>query len=441
MQSHVETGYDANSEAFFAELEDFSQRGFNGYIIDWYGQGHVHEDTVTKDLTQFSTHIYCTGIQECSLYYVLMEDEGSWDGACPQDATTDQTACIISSLNADFDYMNQTYFSFTSVSQDNNPTAGYLKISPTGPASNPWQVSSTGRPVVLLFIAQSLWKYPAGTLNAQGQDISGQPNADWTSIWNTVRSHLASFGANEPYLIFENGNAFSHTLFPQSDGGFAWFAHFNDPTNCTFTSTGDPEDLCLLYHFYKSASTATESWNPAVPMIQFGAAWKGFDNTYAGWREFTAANANVASIMPQRCGRTWLDGFARANAVFGSTKELPFLQVATWNDYDEGHEIETGIENCWSVNASLPDGSSVLTWTLDVAPVQTNAAANATQDTVDHFEIWVGGTLEASLSASARSFDLASLNLASGTYSVLVLEISKPSIRNQISTVLSYTKP
>jgi hypothetical protein len=218
----------------------------------------------------------------------------------------------------------------------------------------------------------------------------------------------------------------------------------NDTTHCPFTTASDPEGLCLLFHFYQSALTATESWNTSVPMIDVGAAWKGFDNTYASWREFTSGNTNVASIIPARCGQTWLDTFARANAAFSTTKQLPFLQVATWNDYDEGHEIETGIENCWSVSASMQPGSSVVNWNLVVANVQTNAAANASINTVDHIEIWTidssNNQKSVSVPASATSFDLAGLSLASGTYQVIVYEVSKPSIRNQASAVLSYTK-
>lgn len=437
----AEIGYDNGDQTYIAQLTDLSSRGFNGVIIDWYGQGNTHNDSVTKSMASWSDHNYCTGIQQCSMYWALMEDQGSWNSACPPNATTDQTNCIITHLNADFDYMNLTYFNPNGDTGLNGaPTHGYLKLAATGPSSNPWQVSSSGRPLVFLFIPQSAWVYPQGSPNA------GQPNANWTTIWDSVRSHVVTFGANEPYLIFENGNSFSHTLFPQADGGFAWISHWtNDTTHCTFTTASDPEGLCLLYHFYQSAATATESWSSTTPMIDVGAAWKGFDNTYAGWREFISSNATVASIIPARCGQTWLDTFARANAAFSTTKQLPVLQVATWNDYDEGHEIETGIENCWSVGASIQSGSSIVNWSLDVASVQTNAALNATVNTVDHFEVTTIDSnnviKSASVPSNIRSLDLATLNLASGSYRVIVYEVSKPSIRNQASAVITYVKP
>jgi hypothetical protein len=200
----AEVGYDNDGSTYIAQLQDLSNRGFNGVIIDWYGQGNTHNDTTTRDLTNWNDTAYCTGIQQCSMYWALMEDQGSWNAACPATATTDQTNCIITHLNADFDYMNSTYFvpDGTSSNQNGQSTHGYLKIAPTGPSSNPWQVSASGRPVVFLFIPYSSWVYPSGP-NA------GQPNADWTTIWSSVRSHIVTYGANEPYLIFENGNAFS----------------------------------------------------------------------------------------------------------------------------------------------------------------------------------------------------------------------------------------
>jgi hypothetical protein len=440
----AEIGYNSSNETFVEQLADLSRRGFNGVIVDWYGQGNTHNDSATQQLSSWDDHAYCTGIQQCSMYWALMEDQGSWNSACAPNATTDQTNCIITHLNADFDYMNLKYFNPSGMTGFNGaPTHGYLKLAPTGPASNPWQVSATGRPLVFLFIPQSAWVYPVGSPNA------GQPNANWTTIWNTVRSHLAGLGANEPYLIFENGNSFSHTLFPQSDGGFAWISHWtNDTTHCTFTTASDPEGLCLLYHFYQSAVAATESWSPTTPMIDVGAAWKGFDNTYAGWRELVPANSASASIIPARCGQTWLDTFARANAAFSTAKQLPILQVATWNDYDEGHEIETGIENCWNVSASMQQGSTVINWSLTAANVQTNAVVNATQNTVDHYEIWVyvpnsgsAPVANAVVPSSQRSFDLSTLSFPSGTYGVVVYEVSKPSIRNQVSSELTYVRP
>jgi hypothetical protein len=53
---------------------------------------------------------------------------------------------------------------------------------------------------------------------------------------------------------------------------------------------------------------------------------------------------------------------------------LAYLQIVIWNDYEEGTEIETGIENCVHVQASISD--RFLSW-----KVRGNEAA------IDHFAI------------------------------------------------------
>jgi hypothetical protein len=38
---------------------------------------------------------------------------------------------------------------------------------------------------------------------------------------------------------------------------------------------------------------------------------------------------------------------------FHAAASLPYLQFATWNDYNEGKEIETGIDSCYSSEDSF----------------------------------------------------------------------------------------
>ena len=48
-----------------------------------------------------------------------------------------------------------------------------------------------------------------------------------------------------------------------------------------------------------------------------------------------------------------------AQQPYNSGKQLPALQLVTWNDYEEGTEIESGIDNCFSLSASVSGGSEV----------------------------------------------------------------------------------
>ena len=65
-------------------------------------------------------------------------------------------------------------------------------------------------------------------------------------------------------------------------------------------------------------------------------------------------------IMDQQCGQTWLQTFSKINGIYSSGNQLNALQLVTWNDYEEGTEIESGIDNCVSVAATL--SKNTLDW-------------------------------------------------------------------------------
>ena len=87
------------------------------------------------------------------------------------------------------------------------------------------------------------------------------------------------------------------------------------------------------------------------------------------------------SITGQQCGNTWVQTFKEMthNNDFSSSRQLPFLQIVTWNDYEEGTEIETGIDNCLSLQAST-DGTN-LSWT----PTFSGAGS---ESTIHHYQVF-----------------------------------------------------
>ena len=113
-------------------------------------------------------------------------------------------------------------------------------------------------------------------------------------------------------------------------GGFYWFgglAHNSE------VSSG--ETLRKLDSFYAEVAS-----NPG--RIYSGSFYKGFDDGLAPWGE--------GRKIDQACGLTFIRSLATATkaSFTGSSKPRP-IQVATWNDYEEGTEVETGIDNCSSV--------------------------------------------------------------------------------------------
>lgn len=401
-QNHLQVGYNSNDAATVdGQAQDMIRRGFNGAVLDWYGSGLGFYDAVAQRYRD-SLNARCTAPQSCPLLLALMEDQGSfeWSGGptgsgCPQDGGgTDQTSCILAKLESDMDYMNANYFASNS----------YLKIDNTPGSPTYMKATPGGKPVVLFFICEECWTNPA---------------PDWVTIWNNLRAYTNAYSSGSPamFFIFRNAPAFSHA---QSDGGYAW-------VNWDTTNGPDPYGLNYLASFYSTAGTAVYN-NPHL--LTFGGGWKGFDETNAPWVSGTPRT------IDQQCGQTWLQTIQKANSYYGTSSPLPFLGVATWNDYEEGTEIETGIDNCLTLSASL--SGSVLSWT------PAFSSASGSESTVSSYAVYSSTdgatlTLLANVAAGSHSLDLSSFSLASGTYTMYVQAIGQPSILNKMSNAVTYT--
>ncbi len=168
--------------------------------------------------------------------------------------------------------------------------------------------------------------------------------------WATVQASVPG----NPIYVFENASGF--TLTP-SDGAFAWVGAFDNP---------DDWGQSYLDSFYTTAiSHPTEH--------TFASTKKGFNDTMAAW--------TMDRIINQNCGSTWLNTFKQINNYYSQTNQLESLQLVTWNDYEEGTEIETGIDNCLSISQPSVNGSTV-SWS--VVP----SSSLASVDTIDHFAVY-----------------------------------------------------
>ncbi len=154
--------------------------------------------------------------------------------------------------------------------------------------------------------------------------------------------------------------------------------------------------------------------------------YKGFNDTLASW--------SGNRVMSQQCGQTWLQTFAKANSMYNTSNQLGALQLVTWDDYEEGTEIESGIDNCLSVSSSM--ANTTLQW-----------AVTGDESTVDHYTVFIsldGQNLMpmGDFPVGTRQVDLRSYSPAvGGTYTLYVKGVGKPSIRNVMSgpASLSYT--
>jgi hypothetical protein len=124
---------------------------------------------------------------------------------------------------------------------------------------------------------------------------------------------------------------------------------------------------------------------------------------------------------------------------FGGTKpQLPYVQVITWNDYEEGTAVEDGIDNCYTVNSSI--SGNVLSWSLVASDL-----VYASTSTVHHFTVYYADAsnnlyLAAdNLPVSTNLLDLSTV-VPPGIWTIYVEMVGQPLIINRMSNGLSYIR-
>lgn len=222
-------------------------------------------------------------------------------------------------------------------------------------------------------------------------------NIDWTRVRANTAPGLV--------FVFENTGGFTRSY---SNAAFAWV----QPSNVTST---DPMALSYLSNFY-SVAQQTPSKLPV------GASYKGFNDSLASW--------GSNRLMQQQCGQTWLATFGNANSMWSSSNQLAWFQLVTWNDYEEATEIETGIDNCVTINATV--SGSILSWSI-----------TGSESTLDHYTAFISSDGQNLMSlgdfpVGTHSLDLSTFGFNTGTYSVFVKAIGKPSLLNHMSAAATY---
>lgn len=142
--------------------------------------------------------------------------------------------------------------------------------------------------------------------------------------WNRVRTETNRWNP-PPLLIHEFAPGPSEKAF---DGFYAWI----NPGKQGWSADGSNWGEEYLRNFYHSMQT---KYSDKIPV---GAAWAGFDDRKASWGQ--------GRFMAQRCGATFADTMKLPREYYPADNPLPFLLVATWNDYEEGSAIERGLEKC-----------------------------------------------------------------------------------------------
>ncbi len=403
--NNVRTGYNSDDDrTVAAQVEDLRRRHIDGAVVSWQGAG-TKDDEATVRLQKYVNAHYCTG-SGCDIQYVIMYDgaslsydvgsthiHGTTGDGCTRMRGKDYENCVVGHLRNDMCYLNGMHW------------------------GNPAYLKSNGRPVLLIFPK-------GGVIPNGGGDPSWEDVWDHVADWNKkLPKHCgkAPYNADNgvPLLVFEHADGFNHEA---SSGAYAWVkVAGTNPQRAQYSfDVYQSHDPASIDGFYQAALKHSDKQ-------MWGAAYKGFNSSEAAW--------GTDRILDQECGRLWMASILESKKFFRD-RALPYLQIVTWNDYNEGTEIETGIDNCMTVKAGVNDGA--LTWSLQ------SSNRLATLATVSHVEIYDStegehlSLLESVPPAPHGTYSLA--GLPAGPHQLFVRMVGKSSILNRISAAVAFEK-
>ncbi len=220
---------------------------------------------------------------------------------------------------------------------------------------------------------------------------------DWPRVLSSV--------PGSPLVLIRGTNGFTRTT---ADGGYSW-------VDIEQHSPFDPE-FGVQASFFQAAQQAPQR-------LAIGTAFKGFNDTLAAW--------GTNRVIDQNCGQTWLQSFSEIGKFYSGENQLPALQIATWNDYEEGTSIEPGIDNCVFLIPS--QSGSTVSWSV-----------HGNENTIDHYTVFLstdGQNLSPLIDvpSGTHAVDLSKMNLSSSTtYFVFVKAVGLPSVQNKMAPAISY---
>jgi hypothetical protein len=384
LSGHKSVGYNENSPATIAAQDSYMlSEGCDIVLVDYYGSLDPNQ---TFNLTTTNTLFADVNARSgYPLKFGIMEDKGALKSTCPTSGQTESATvtCLQNSLMKEMDYINTHYTH--------------------GPAY--W--IDAGQPVIAYFGGKSDWPVLTAT--------------DWDSVWSAVKSYTNSYSIPFKY-VFQFG---SFTANAYDAGRYGWVQPAAYGSTQQFwwggNTSSSPTYLDTLY----SAGLNHPS------QLTIGALYKGFDDFEASW----SGNRVVA----QQCGQVLLKTANEISKYFGGTKpQIPYVQVITWNDYEEGTAAEEGIDNCYTVNSSI--SGNVLSWSL-AASDQVYASAS----TVNHFTVCYADASNNlyvaadNLSVGTNSLDLSTV-VPPGTWTIYVEMVGQPLIINRMSNGVTYIR-
>ena len=142
--------------------------------------------------------------------------------------------------------------------------------------------------------------------------------------WNRVRQVVNTWG-ERPLLIYKDPSEKWAGAF---DGFYAWV----QPGKTGWQRDGSNWGQSYLEYFY---GTMTHEFPQKLAV---GGAWPGFNDSRASWSRNRRMDA--------RCGRTLEESLQMFRRYYDANRPLPFLMIETWNDYEEGTNVEGSSHGC-----------------------------------------------------------------------------------------------
>jgi Concanavalin A-like lectin/glucanases superfamily/Domain of unknown function (DUF2341) len=344
--SHIDIGLNNNTTAYVAAMiTDMKNRGFNGVVIDWYGQGHA-TDGVTQKIKS-----YLASIPGNTFTYIIMVDKGVQGGT--------GTNNLVSQIQ----YCQSQYFN--DPNYEHEPLAG-------------------GKPILMFF----------GVRSALGAAVMADLKTET--------------GGNMVWV--EQGTGYLSESW--EDQCFEWTEQFNSGVN-----SNDPFNLAGVTRDYPGIKSSGKK--------AFGAMCGNFNGTLT-----KSVNWSMGKYLPSSNGLCVVQRALAINIQIPTN--MTRMQWTTWSDWEEGTQVESGIENNFALTSQV-NASNVLSWTI----------ASGDERTIDHYEIYaatngVNAAFLGSVRTGVHQTNLTSVVFDPGSYQLYVDAVAKPCIRDHMSSPVSY---
>jgi hypothetical protein len=440
---HIDIGYDEDIydatnnpvENSSAPTQDSAMinQGCNIDLVDFYGfietSQSFNQETTTDSVYVDLANRYNQNTEAYPMQFAVM---GAFQANCNASVSnTAEETCIEDALESDMENISADY-----ITNPEYHTGLY------------W--TDKGVNVVAIFASCSDFSptaTPPGKLvclpNSNNED-------DWQTIWTYLMNTVGLGAQYNMKFIFEYGN-FGYPEYASS-GEFAWPQlsgyEFVNNTETQFwwcDPNGDPcegpnqtpPSPAYLDRFYTDASTYVPEGEIAVGLL-----FKGFDDSNASW--------GSDRVLAQQCGGVLLgsaDELTLGGKSYWANNQMPYMQVATWNDYEEGTEVESGVNNCYTTITPSVNGRT-LSWTLATT---TANESYVTTNSIYGYNIWTSPVNSSTITlrktvvgggTMSTSLDSQDFNFTSGTKIDIYVEmIGMPLVQNLMSAAYEWTAP